>query len=296
MELLATVPGGIFQFEIGVQSTLPQTLNHVGRNASLQRLADNVRFLIEQTDIHLHLDLIAGLPGENFEQFLSSIDWVHDLGGNHLQIEPVKLLPGAPLRNEAEQWGIVFDPNPPYTILRSGAMSFHDLERLRGIGRLFDLLVNSERFNFLLTGLIAHFGRISLVLNDLDLYWREHGLYRQSRSLRDLYLTIDGYLCARFGGCSLKGFRELLGRDFAHHERVVSGTAPAFFDVVLTAEEQETVRSKVKGEISQLQRSGKIQYFASAFHHLPGFCGRKILIFLYVPGASAGYHVRELML
>ncbi|MCK5913330.1 MAG: DUF4080 domain-containing protein, partial [Desulfuromusa sp.] len=164
LELLKTVPEGMFQFEIGVQSTLPETLQRVGRSASLERLAENVRYLQEKTNIHLHLDLIAGLPGENYQQFLKSIDWTCALGADHLQIEPVKLLPGAPLRSQVEKWGITYDPNPPYTILSSNDLDFTDLERLRGIGVLLDLFVNSGKFSFLIKKTIADFSRVSLLL------------------------------------------------------------------------------------------------------------------------------------
>lgn len=296
LKLLETVPDGVFQFEIGVQSTLPQTLSHVSRKASPELLARNVRYLAEKTKIHLHLDLIAGLPGEDFNHFLESIDRVCSLGADHLQIEPVKLLPGAPLRSQAERWGIQFDPNPPYTILSSDSIGFEELERLRGIGRLLDLIVNSERFEFLLIAITQEFERLSLFLDDLDRYWRECGLYRQSRSLRDLYYLVDNYLCARFSGDQLVQLRECLARDYAHHERVVAGTSPAFFDVGLTDEEKASVRAKVKEEVAQMERSGKVQYFAALFHHLPDSGARQVLIFLYLTGSGQGMSVEEIRL
>ncbi len=296
LQLLTTVPDGVFQFEIGVQSTLPETLQRIGRQASLQRLAENVRFLQQYTNIHLHLDLIAGLPGEDYQQFLQSIDWTYALGAEHLQIEPVKLLPGAPLRAQVEQWGIEYNPNPPYTILRSNSIDFAALQRLQGISSLLDLLVCSGRFGHLLQQLIAEFSRLSLLLEDLDGYWRENQLYYQQRAVRDLYLQIDGYLQNRFRGDKLAQYRELLGRDYALHERVVSGSVPAFFDPNLSANEREAVRIRVKEELSRIDRSGKIQYFAASFYHLPGFSGRTILIFIYVAKTAVGLQVRELVL
>ncbi len=296
LELLEQVPEGMFQFEIGVQSTLPETLQRVSRKVSLEQLKDNILYLKQKTSIHLHLDLIAGLPGEKYSQFLESIDWVTSLGADHLQIEPVKLLPGAPLRLQAENWGIKYDPNPPYTILQSRDLQFADLERLRGIGRLLDLLVNSGRFQFLLEKLIADFARLSLLLENLDGYWREKKLYQHRRSLRELYLEVDHYLQQRFSGARLAEYRELLGRDYAHHERVVSGSAPDFFATKLDDGENQAVRLRVKEELEGMERGGKIQYFAAVFHHLPEYRGRTILIFLYNAKTSAGLHVRELRL
>ncbi|MCD6580405.1 MAG: DUF4080 domain-containing protein [Desulfuromusa sp.] len=296
LKLLEKVPAGMFQFEIGVQSTLPETLRRVGRKASLTQLAENVHYLQEKTKIHLHLDLIAGLPGENYQQFLNAIDWTSALGADHLQIEPVKLLPGAPLRLQVEEWGIKFDPNPPYTILSSKDLEFNDLERLRGIGELLDLLVNSGRFSFVLKKLTREFSRLSLLLEDLDAYSRKKNLYHHRRSLRELYLEIDRYLQQRFVGEELAEYRELLGRDYAHHERVVSGSAPDFFNTDLEKQEIDAVRARVKRELDGLDRSGKIQYFTAAFYYLPEYSGRTILIFLYITKTSAGLQVKELTL
>lgn len=296
LELLEKVPEGMIQFEIGVQSTLPETLQRVGRKASLERLSESVRYLQQNTNIHLHLDLIAGLPGETYQQFLQSIDWVSALGADHLQLEPVKLLPGAPMRLQAEEWGIKFDPKPPYTILRSNDLDFADLERLRGIGRLLDLFVNSGRFSFLLRQLTSKFSRLSLLLEDLDTYWRQKNLYHHRRSLRELYLEVDLYLQSRFVGRKLAEYRELLGRDYANHERVVSGSSPDFFATNLDEKETTAVRVRVKQELDGIKRSGKIQYFAAVFHHLPEHSGRTILIFLYVAKTASGLVVKELLL
>ena len=296
LELLEQVPEEMFQFEIGVQSTLPETLQRISRKVSLEQLSDNITYLKQKTNIHLHLDLIAGLPGETYQQFLASIDQVVSLGADHLQIEPVKLLPGAPLRGQVERWGICYDPNPPYTILRSNDLSFSDLERLRGGGQLLDLLVNSGRFKFLLPHLTAQFGWLSLFLEDLDDYWREKNLYQQRRSLRDLYLLIDNYLRLRFEGMKLEELRESLSRDYAHHQRVVGGSAPDFFNTALSAQEQDAVRKRVKKEVEKMDRSGKVQYFAALFEHLQGNSGRIVLIFLYHTKTSAGLQVKELCL
>ena len=296
LELLEQVPDGMFQFEIGVQSTLPETLQYINRNVSLEQLSDNILYLKHKTNIHIHLDLIAGLPGETYPQFLKSIDRVISLGADHLQIEPVKLLPGAPLRNQADKWGIHYDPNPPYTVLASADLNFADLERLRGIGLLLDLLVNSGRFRFLLPCLTDHFVQLSLFLEDLDKYWREKNLYPQRRSLRDLYLVIDDYLLLRFKGEKLEQLREYLSRDYAHHERVVGGSAPGFFNTDLSDQQQDAVRGRVKKEVAEMDRSGKVQYFAALFDHLQGASGRTILIFLYHKKSSAALQVKELCL
>lgn len=294
--LLESAPDGMFQFEIGVQSTLPETLARIERRASLEQLANNVKRLRQMGNIHLHLDLIAGLPGDDLAQFLHSLDWTAQLAPHHLQVEPVKLLPGSPLRAQAASLNMQFDPSPPYVILRSSDLSYAELEIVRGIGRLLDLLVNSDRFTYLLAELIAHFGSLSQLLLDLDRYWRAEGLYRQSRSLRDLYLLLYSYLQLHCAEENFPRMREALARDFAHHERVVSGREPKFFNVDLTEQEQHRVRLRVKAEIADLQRAGKIQYFAAVFEHLADSPGRVVLIYLYRAMEGSGRQVKEIKL
>lgn len=296
LDLLETVPPGMFQFEIGVQSTLPATLKNVGRRASLDKLATNVQRLRRADNIHLHLDLIAGLPGESYAQFLYSLDWTAGLNAHHLQLEPVKLLPGAPLRQQAEKFGLVYDPHPPYSILRAPDIDYTELERLRGISRLLDLLQNSGRFNHLLPLLIAYFDGLSGCLTHIDEYWRLNNLYQNPKSLRELYFLIYAYLSQQFSEPGIEPYREALARDYANNERVVAGSEPEFFAHDLTGNEQELVRLRVKQEVAQLDRSRKIQYFAARFELLPERSGRTILIFLYLTKTGKGQRVQEVFL
>lgn len=296
MALLEQVPAGLFQFEIGVQSTLPATLRHIGRESSLDVLAANVRQLRTRTRVHLHLDLVAGLPGENFAHFLQSVDWTHRLGADHVQIELVKLLPGTPLRRDAEACSISFDRFPPYQVLQTREMSYEQLEELRRISRLNDLLVNSGKFRRLMRSLEEHFLSLTAALRDVDACFREQNLYGTSRSLRDLAGDVANYLAHRFGDELLEKLREDLSRDYARNERVVAGSAPDFYNTGLSPGEREQVAQRVKGELQILKRSGKIQYFAAVYHHLEEYPGRRILVFLYVSKSGEGMDVRELML
>ena len=288
IELLAQVPDGMFQFEIGVQSTLPETLKKVSRVSILERLVSNVQKLKNETQIHLHLDLIAGLPDETYQQFISSMDTTLKLGAGHLQIEPVKILPGAPLRNQATQWGIVHDPKPPYTILKSNTMSFDDLERLRGIGRLLDIFVNSSRFERIFRHLQCIYGSVSGSLEALDIFWREEGLYKQSHSLKGLYLLLDKFLRQYLPQDSIAKSRECLARDYAMHERLMTGNAPDFFNLNLTGEENNKVREYVKSVIDDFPRTGKVQYCAAVFNHLEVREGRALLVYFYFTNTGEG--------
>ena len=155
LELLSKVPADTFQFEIGVQSTLESTLDAIDRKVSLTKLEENVRRLRKDGRIKLHLDLVAGLPGDRYDSFLASIDRVVSLAPHHLQIEPVKLLPGSPLLDQAAELQIRYDPNPPYTVLATQDLSFTELQHIQEISRLIDLIYNSGCFQAFLPDLSA---------------------------------------------------------------------------------------------------------------------------------------------
>lgn len=144
--LLARVPKDTFRFEIGVQSSSAATLEQVGRTADLSRIFSNVGRLRTETPIELHLDLVAGLPGEDYAGFLGSLQAIADLKPDMIQIEPLKVLKGAPMRAIADREGYAYSEAPPYTILRNPWLSYEDICRIETIGRLLDLFSKHGRF------------------------------------------------------------------------------------------------------------------------------------------------------
>lgn len=297
LRLLAAVPVGKFRFEIGVQSTLPQTLDAVGRLASVERLEENVRRLRAAGNIHLHLDLIAGLPGEGYRAFLGSVDRVAALRPHHLQVEPVKLLPGSPLRARAAALGIGFDPHPPYTVLATPDLGFGELERIAGLSRLLDLTWNSGRFAAFLEGLPAACGSLAAGLERLEGHFRRSGAFRHPLSQRGLFEAVWRFVREEFLGEGREILRELLALDLARSERMAPDTAPEIFATRLSPPEEERVREQVRRETEARRGQGtKIQHFAAVFSRLPGYPSRTVLLFLYLTRAGEGLTVREIAL
>ena len=277
LALLASVPPATFQFEIGVQSTLPATLAAIGRRADLATLEANVRALRAVGNIPVHLDLIFGLPGEGYADFLVSLDRVAALHPDHLQLEPVKLLPGSPLRDDAARLGLRFDPHPPYSVLATPDLDFAEIERLRGISRLLDLTLNSGRANGLLAALAARCGSLSAALAQLESSWRRHGLFRQLLAQRDVFAGLAAAVREAYAGVEQAILLDLLARDWARRERLVPGQAPELFDTALTEAEATTVQARVRQESAALRGRGvKLQHFAALFHHLPETPGRQL--------------------
>ena len=285
LALLTTVPPETFQFEIGVQSTLPATLAAISRNADLETLERNVRRLRSETAIHLHLDLIYGLPAEGFDDFLSSLDRVAALHPHALQIEPVKLLPGAPLRRDAASLGIAFDPHPPYSVLSTPLLDFSALEKLRGISRLLDLLVNSHKFSGTIAGLSEHKGSLSATLAALEAYWRQHDYFRHPVGLREVFLRVADYLRDE-----APQLLDCLARDLLGSERISTEQAPWFVKTDLNAEEATAVRERVRQATDEIRGQGvKLQHTAAVFAE----GDRAVRLFLYYTAPGQGMQVRE---
>ena len=285
LALLATVPPETFQFEIGVQSTLPATLASINRNADLEKLERNVSRLRSETAIHLHLDLIYGLPAEGYDDFLSSLDRVAALRPHALQIEPVKLLPGAPLRRDAKKLGISFDPHPPYSVLTTPLLDFNALEKLRGISRLLDLLVNSHKFSATIAGLTEHNNSLAASLAALESYWQQHDYFRHPIGLREVFLRVADYLRQE-----APQLLDALARDLLGSERITPEQAPWFVNTDLSAAEAKAVREQVRQATDAIRGQGiKLQHTAAVFTE----GGRTLRLFLYYTAPGLGLEVRE---
>jgi len=144
--LLRRVPPGLFRFEIGVQSAHAETLERVGRSSDLERLFANVRRLKEETGVVLHLDLVAGLPGEDLAGFGESLGRLLAASPHHIQVEPLKMLKGTRMRRIGRESGYAWSPSPPYRILSTPWLSFNDICSIEAASRGLELLYNSGRF------------------------------------------------------------------------------------------------------------------------------------------------------
>jgi hypothetical protein len=132
-------PPGALQFEIGIQSFNPEVQTLVSRRQNNEKAAENLRWLREESHAHLHVDLIAGLPGEDYDGFLKSLQVLASLEPDEIQIEPLKLLKGTKMREIAGRENYHFSGSPPYTILGNPWLTFDDISRIETIGRLLDL-------------------------------------------------------------------------------------------------------------------------------------------------------------
>lgn len=145
-EELAWFPPGAVQLEIGIQSFNEEVCQRIHRRQDQARTTDNLRFLRQSTGVHLHTDLIAGLPGETLESFAAGFDRLVALQPQEIQFGILKRLRGTPIVRHDAEWGMRYSPVPPYEILENRTLDFPTMQRLRRFARYWDLVANSGRF------------------------------------------------------------------------------------------------------------------------------------------------------
>lgn len=165
LALLAQAPSGLFQMEAGLQSFHAPTLDACRRHTDMARLVDRLRHLLAPGNIHMHIDLIAGLPGEDFPTFGQSFDQAFELHPHQLQLGFLKLIHGSHLRET--DWGQRYAPDPPYEILSTPWISYPELCRLHSCADAVERIHNSGRFADTLTLALDHTG-----LRPFDLFLR----------------------------------------------------------------------------------------------------------------------------
>ncbi len=145
-DVVAKFPAGSLQLEVGVQSLNPSVGELISRRQDVAKLLDNLRFLRQETQAYLHVDLIVGLPGEDLASFATGFDTLVQTNPQEIQIGILKRLRGTPIVRHAEEYRMVFSDDPPYEILSTRDVSFHNLQRMERFARYWDLVSNSGNF------------------------------------------------------------------------------------------------------------------------------------------------------
>lgn len=145
-EVIARFPPGALQFEVGIQTFNENVGALIQRRQNYERLADNFHFLRNETGVHIHADLIAGLPGETLESFAAGFDRLIRLGPQEIQVGILKRLRGTPIVRHDTEWQMVYNPHPPYEILQNKLIDFATMQKLRRFARYWDLIGNSGNF------------------------------------------------------------------------------------------------------------------------------------------------------
>ncbi len=194
LTMLQRARKGLFQFEIGVQTTNPKTMQAIRRAVSFEKLSQVVRRIKAMENIHVHLDLIAGLPFEDYDSFGRSFDDVYRLEPEQLQLGFLKLLKGSGLRRDAENYEICFRSQAPYEVLSTHCLSYEDLYRLKLVEEMVETFYNSPKalraIQFITTLLPSPFGFFQALGN----FWEEKG-YRAVKHSRVEYSLLFYEFC-----------------------------------------------------------------------------------------------------
>lgn len=158
LELFRGARKGLFQVEAGIQSTNPPTLAAINRKENVYPVLYNLERLIALGNIHVHVDLIAGLPYESYELFRRSFDKVYALHADALQLGFLKVLAGTPLAAQLTQHGIVYRPHAPYEVISTAYISAEELVRLKMIEEMLDIYANRGGFSHTVAYLIETVG------------------------------------------------------------------------------------------------------------------------------------------
>lgn len=219
--LLSEMRPGLVQLEIGVQSTNTETLREINRYTQMEKLKRVVERIHAGGNIHVHLDLIVGLPYEDYESFGNSFNEVYAMQPQQLQLGFLKVLKGSPMHEKADSYGINYTSLPPYEVLYSKWISYEEICRLKRIEEMVELYYNSSQFTHTLPVLEEVFDSPFSMYEQLAGYYEEEGYFVNSPSRAYRYEVLLTFACACDGERE-ELYRELLTYDIYLRENMKS--------------------------------------------------------------------------
>lgn len=238
--LLAQARNGLFQFEIGVQSTNPVTLESINRATDTGRLLTNAKRLKQLGSIHLHLDLIVGLPFENYESFAKSFNDVFLCYPHKLQVGFLKLLKGSQLRKDATVHGIKYKQAAPYQVLETNFITFAQIDKLHHVEHMVETFYNGTGFKTAIRYILSHFPTPFNFFETLATYWYDCGNHLVSHKKFTLYTFLYNF-AQKFLPGEMRPICELLKFDMLLAENVRA--FPAWVDEYYTPDNRQITRN-----------------------------------------------------
>lgn len=196
LEFLKECKEGLFQFEIGVQTTNEKVLEAVGRRDDFSKLSYVVQKIASYRNIHQHLDLIAGLPYEDYNSFENSFNDVFNLGIEHLQLGFLKMIKGTGIRNNADEHEFRYKDYPPYEVLYNKYITYNEILKLKDIEEILERYFNSKNFVLSMRYIIHNYYKESpfKFFEDFATYFDKNGYFNMSQGKNQLYkILLDFY-------------------------------------------------------------------------------------------------------
>lgn len=180
IEILSKAPEGRFQFEVGVQTTNDEVLRNINRFVNFNHIKEKVEELMKIKNIKQHLDLIAGLPGEDYLSFKKSFNDVYSIRPEEIQLGFLKLLKGSSMREEAERYGMKYSPYPPYEILKTDLVSYEEMLKLKKVEEMVDKYYNSRKFNYIIKYFENKFDNAFEFYYELGVFFENKGYFNRN--------------------------------------------------------------------------------------------------------------------
>lgn len=264
LELIGIMRPGLIQLEIGVQSTNPRTIREIHRVMELERLKKVVARINAGHNVHQHLDLIAGLPWEDYSSFHRSFNEVYAMEPEQLQLGFLKVLKGSFMYEQAENYGLVYRDKPPYEVLSTKWLSYDDVLKLKGIENMVEVYYNSGQFTRTLKYLEDWWKDAFVLYEQLADYYEQRGLTGLNHSRLARYEILHDFVEERTEGEFLMGAEDTLMCDLYLRENAKS--RPSF------ALDQSPYKERIRSLTPELRglgtrvhaevlRSGKIMLF-----------------------------------
>ncbi len=302
LQLLRTLRPGQVQLEIGVQTTNPGTLVAIHRTSDYEKLAQVCTTLRQMNNLHMHLDLIAGLPGEDFASFLHSFDDVYALKPHQLQLGFLKVLSGTDLAAHSELYGIRYRQYPPYEVLYTADISYEELCRLKSMEQVLELYYNSGQFTVSLPYLETHFPTASRLYLHLGEYYDSRSADGAVHSRMTRYqILLDFAMTLGLSENETAFFKELLIYDLYLREKLKSrpAYAPCSEETLTQA---RRYREATRSNSAEIKKSEHLEVFR---FHIPAWIEERRLLhtscclcfsYEHRDPITGNAHVRELPL
>lgn len=253
MEILSRMRPGYIQMEIGVQTTNPETLREIRRHTDMGRLREVVAQIRQGHNIHIHLDLIAGLPYEDDERFARSFNEVYNMQPHQLQLGFLKILKGSPMHDMADAYGVQYLSVPPYEVLSTRWLPYEKVLLLKEVEGMVEVYYNSGQFDYSMRLLVQVFSDAFSLYQALADFCRREGYLEQAQARTARYQALLAFMMSVMPKDRERLCREVLTYDFYLREHVKNRPDFAPGDEEVRTVYKEKLREFYRREESERQ-------------------------------------------
>jgi len=251
-DFLSKCPEGLFQFEVGIQSTYNKALESINRKTAWKNIKEKVLKLANLQNIHIHVDLIAGLPYENLKYFENSFNEIYTIKTDHFQLGILKILKGTQIYDQIEQYDIRYSESAPYAIRSNKWLSEPQINKLTVIAQLIDTLYNTHKYSLTLENLEKLYDSPYDLYSDLADFIIADYSGERSKVWEENAARILNFIKSRFPGHE-GYFLDCLGWDWCSH------TKQKFYPAVIHQKNKYLVKTGVDF-FARFAKNEKITY------------------------------------